>query len=65
MAGASSAFRMGEGVMDRWKVFRRKTSDALAMVLKIEADNESVVLDGDLREISPEVSMHHRQGSIS
>jgi hypothetical protein len=31
MAGASSAFRMGDGVMEKWKVFRRKSVDAVAM----------------------------------
>ncbi len=31
MAGAASAFRMGDGVMEKWKVFRRKSVEAVAM----------------------------------
>mmetsp|Transcript_64665 Transcript_64665/g.94726 ORF Transcript_64665/g.94726 Transcript_64665/m.94726 type:complete len:146 (+) Transcript_64665:91-528(+) len=56
MAGASSAFRLGDGVMDRWKIFRRKSADAVAMVLKIDADNEQVVLDfdGEFQQMPPE-----------
>eukprot|EP00802_Teleaulax_amphioxeia_P031716 Tamp_35148.p2 GENE.Tamp_35148~~Tamp_35148.p2 ORF type:complete len:144 (+),score=55.39 Tamp_35148:109-540(+) len=54
MAGASSAFRMGDGVMDKWKVFRRKSCDFAALVLKIDSDNEQVVVDGDIALISPE-----------
>jgi hypothetical protein len=51
----ASAFRMGDGVMEKWKVFRRKSCDAVAMILKIDSDNEQVVLDGDFNETSPEV----------
>lgn len=51
----TSAFRMGDGVLDKWKVFRRKSCDAIAMILKIDTDNEQVVLDGDFAETSPEV----------
>ena len=42
MSGASSVFRMGDGVMDKWKVFRRKSCDFAALVLKIDSDNEQV-----------------------
>ena len=48
-----SAFSMGEGVLERWKVFRRKSCDAIAMILKI--DGEQIVQDGALYETSPEV----------
>jgi len=43
--------------MDRWKIFRRKSADAVAMVLKIDADNEQVVLDfdGEFQQMPPEV----------
>ena len=44
MSGASSVFRMGDGVMDKWKVFRRKSCDFAALVLKIDSDNEQVVV---------------------
>jgi hypothetical protein len=44
MSGASSVFRMGNGVMDKWKVFRRKSCDFAALVLKIDSDNEQVVV---------------------
>lgn len=44
MSGASSVFRMGDGVMDKWKVFRRKSCEFAALVLKIDSDNEQVVV---------------------
>jgi hypothetical protein len=49
---------MGAGVMDTWKAFRRKSCDAAALVLKIDTDNEQVVLDGGVQEMSPEVRTH-------
>ena len=53
-----SAFSIGEGVLERWKAFRRKSCDAIAMILKI--DGEQIVQDGDLHETSPEVSVKRR-----
>ena len=41
--------------MDTWKAFRRKSCDAAALVLKIDTDNEQVVLDGGVQQMSPEV----------
>ena len=46
---------MGDGVMEKWKVFRRKSCDAVAMILKIDSDNEQVVLDGEFMQMDPEV----------
>lgn len=60
----TSAFRMGDGVLDKWKVFRRKSCDAIAMILKIDTDNEHVVLDGDFAETSPEVWQEGKETDI-
>eukprot|EP00285_Hemiselmis_virescens_P004118 CAMPEP_0173409084 /NCGR_PEP_ID=MMETSP1356-20130122/71335_1 /TAXON_ID=77927 ORGANISM="Hemiselmis virescens, Strain PCC157" /NCGR_SAMPLE_ID=MMETSP1356 /ASSEMBLY_ACC=CAM_ASM_000847 /LENGTH=131 /DNA_ID=CAMNT_0014370497 /DNA_START=218 /DNA_END=610 /DNA_ORIENTATION=- len=37
-----------------WMKFRRSNPTAAALVLKMGADNESVEVDGEVREMSPE-----------
>uniref|UniRef100_A0A6U4KZL0 ADF-H domain-containing protein n=1 Tax=Hemiselmis andersenii TaxID=464988 RepID=A0A6U4KZL0_HEMAN len=37
-----------------WMKFRRSSSDAAALVLKLGDDNETVEVDGGVREMSPE-----------
>ena len=58
MAGASSAFRMGDGVMDKWKVFRRKSCDFAALVLKIDSE-------GHERAVLQQATALCREGQLS
>lgn len=47
---------VGEGVLEQWKAFRRLTVEAAVMVLKLDSDEQTIVLDNEgIEEISPEV----------
>mmetsp|Transcript_55474 Transcript_55474/g.135922 ORF Transcript_55474/g.135922 Transcript_55474/m.135922 type:complete len:138 (-) Transcript_55474:218-631(-) len=46
---------VGDGVKEVWKKFRQVNVDYAALVLKLDKDEETIVVDGDgYQEVSPE-----------
>uniref|UniRef100_A0A7S0E0J7 ADF-H domain-containing protein n=1 Tax=Hanusia phi TaxID=3032 RepID=A0A7S0E0J7_9CRYP len=46
--------KVSDEVMEKWKTIRKKNTECSSMTMKMGTDDETIVMDGDIIDVTPE-----------